>query len=139
MNDWRRGFKKWRKAKADFSNAQKILDKRESAIEAGIKPVDPADAEDTPTFALSYAHKKQASRSGKKSSRRDPKQVQLVEEVTQGLLDLGFEIDEIPLLIARKSIMDEELKEKAKSITVVKKTIGKYIENAIKENKLEFN
>lgn len=128
-----------KKKKPDFSNAQKEIDKKWRAKEAGIKPIDPADAEDTPTFALSYDHKMQASRGGKYSSRTDPKQVQLVLEVTQELLNLGIDIDDIPRLIARKSIIDEELKEKAESITVVKKTIIKYINDAIEKNKLEFN
>jgi len=118
MSDWRRGLKKWRKAKADFSNAQKILDKRESAIEAGIKPVDPADAEDTPTFALSYAHKKQASRSGKKSSRTNPEYVQKVRIMEQVLLDKGKPSRNI------NSIIKRDLE--AEGISLDLGTIGKY-------------
>jgi len=131
MNDWRRGLKKWRKAKADFSNAQKILDKRESAIEAGIKPVDPADAEDTPTFALSYAHKKQASRSGKISSRTDPELKQKVISMAQKLLDDGKNYINISARI--------EIKLKDQGIKLSRQTIKKYMDKAVEKNNLKLN
>ena len=115
--------------KPDFSHTQKKLDK--GAIEAGVKPIDVEDAENTGTYTVSYMHKMKAAIIGKKSSRTDLELKQKVISMAQELLDDGKNYINIPPLIEKKL--------KAQGIKLTRQTIKKYMDEAVKENKLKLN
>ena len=52
--------------KLNLSAAERVLEKYKRALETGIKPVNPSDALNTPTFALSYITKTNQSEIGRK-------------------------------------------------------------------------